>query len=679
MRSVIFRLMLSTASTLLLCVTGSAQVQAAKVAIIDSGSNLNGVTGIDFVRGTNSPFDETKNGHGTTITKIINAFKPVEDMVALKVVGESFQFNPSISEAALAAAVDMPDVKVVDMSNRNPISLGALQAAADGDRILVMNAGNRAGGRPDGIAEFAPLLNGVAIIVGAVDPDNTLAPYSNRAGDLAEFYVVAPGFTEFNETQGTSFAKPHVSGLAALLLWTFPDLSPEDAVKIIFETADDLGEPGVDAVYGHGLINVQKALDPAEGDMIVPGDDGGGGSGAIIIGGLAVVGVAAAVITSKKNRKPMETTLVLDKYKRAYTMDLSDMVQVRPSRGSLDSVLKSLNVLEKIHTISRTPKESSFIRVTEPALENSVAYNPTSWLNDDPAFVPEPSMSYYQQSFDGSGFSFHVNSTLTNEFGALGLASTPDDQISFLSNKSFSLPFLGYSSNGFASQSTHSLTDHSSVRLGLSRVDDQTQFGLRSDAAVVELTHTREKFSFSASLGHLSEYGSMFGGSRNSAYGVDDAKTYSFGLSGAYRLAEDIRLIGSYAYGLSDVDSAGNSLLSDFSSVRSDSWAMGVMFDNVARGRDRIGFAVSQPLKITDGFVDLTVPYAIDANKVVSSNTERVDLGAGGRELALETFYRMWTGKNTRFTTYLMHQRNPSNIAEAPSANTILGIFEYQF
>ncbi len=677
MRSAFFRLVLSTASAVLLAVSGTAQVHAAKVAIIDSGSNLSGVGGIDFVRGTNTPFDETSDGHGTTISQIVNAFKPVEDIVALKVVGASFEFNPATSEAALAAAIEMPDVRVVDMSNRNPISLGTLQAAADGNRVLVMNAGNRARGRPDGIAEFAPLLNGVAIIVGAVDPDTSIASYSNRAGDLAEYYVVAPGFTQFNQTQGTSFAKPHVSGLAALLLWTFPNLSAADAVQIILETADDLGEPGVDAVYGHGLINTQKALDPAEGEMVVPSGGGGGSSAGIVIGGLAVVGVAAAVLSKK--RKPMETTLVLDKYKRAYTLDLSEMTRVRPAHGSLDSVLKSLNVLEKTHTISQTPEKSAFLRITEPALENSTTYNPTSWLNDDPAFKPEPSMSYYQQSVDGSGFSFHVNNTLNNEFGALGLASTPQDQISFLSNKSFSLPFLGYSNNGVASQMTHALTGNSTVRLGLSRVDDQTRFGVRSDATVLELTHTRQKFSVSASIGHMSEYGSMFGGSRNSPYSVDDSKTYSFGISGSYNLASDVRLIGNYSLGLSDVDGTDNSLLSNFSNLRSDSWAMGIMFDNVARGRDRIGFAVSQPLKITDGFVDLTVPYAIDANNVVSSNTERVDLGSGGRELALETFYRMWAGKHARFTTYFMHQRNPSNLAAAPSANTVLGVFEYQF
>ena len=140
-----------------------------------------------------------------------------------------------------------------------------------------------------------------------------------------------------------------------------------------------------------------------------------------------------------------------------------------------------------------------------------------------------------------------------------------------------------------------------------------------------------------------------------------------------------MRVIGNYSHGFSDVNAADNTLLSNFSNLQSDSWAMGLVFDNLFRGRDRVGFAVSQPLKVTQGYVDLTVPYSISTDNVVSSNSERVDLGSGGRELAVESFYRMWVGTRARFTTYLMHQRNPSNLSDASSANTILGIYEFQF
>jgi serine protease len=56
---------------------------------------------------------------------------------------------------------------------------------------------------------------------------------------------------------GTSQASPHVAGLAALLM---ADGSSARSVKQqILKTADDLGQPGTDPLYGRGLINVARA------------------------------------------------------------------------------------------------------------------------------------------------------------------------------------------------------------------------------------------------------------------------------------------------------------------------------------------------------------------------------------------------------------------------------------
>lgn len=673
-----YRSIITLTASLLLAVAGSGHVRAAKIASIDSGSNLPGVTGIDFVRGDNVPNDETSNQHGTTITQILSQYKPPRDIIALKVVGSSFDFNPAFSEAAMNAAAEMDDVRVIDVSASNPISVASLQNAVDNGKVLVMNAGNKAGARPLGIAQFAPLLNGKAIIVGAVDSNNNLEPYSNRAGNLAQYYVVAPGSTNFSSTQGTSFAKPHASGLVALLLWRFPNLSPQDAVNIVFATADDIGAPGVDPVFGHGRINREAALNP-DGDLNIPsgGDDDGGGSGALLIGAVVLGGALAYALTRKK---PLETTLVLDGWDRAFTMDLTKLTETRSDRSSLSAILKSLNTLEKTHVVSESENSTAFLRVREPTLENMPVYNPTSWLNDDRHFVPEPSMSFYQYASDGSGYSFHINSGITHEFGALGLASAPDDQISFLSNKLFSSPFLGYSGNGHASHLRHAFTENSSVSVGVSRVDDQHQFGLRSDAAIFEFTHRQERYALSASFGQLLEYGSMFGGSKGGPYNVDDTFTYSFGLSGSYQLAPGVKLIGNYTQGYSNVDaSQGDSLLSDFSGLRSDAWGAGLLFDNVVQRRDRIGFSVSQPLKVIKGEVNLTVPQSRSLDGTVTRTRDRVDLGSGGRELAVETFYRMWVGDKTRFTTHLTHRRNPEHVSDAASATSILGILEYQF
>ena len=58
----------------------------------------------------------------------------------------------------------------------------------------------------------------------------------------------------------TSFAVPHVTGLAALLVAQLGKGNPGLIRSRILQTTDDLGEPGYDAFYGRGRINVARAL-----------------------------------------------------------------------------------------------------------------------------------------------------------------------------------------------------------------------------------------------------------------------------------------------------------------------------------------------------------------------------------------------------------------------------------
>lgn len=60
---------------------------------------------------------------------------------------------------------------------------------------------------------------------------------------------------------GTSMAAPHVTGALGVLMERFPYLSNPQIRDVLLTTAQDLGEPGVDDVYGWGLVDLKKAID----------------------------------------------------------------------------------------------------------------------------------------------------------------------------------------------------------------------------------------------------------------------------------------------------------------------------------------------------------------------------------------------------------------------------------
>lgn len=177
----------------------------------------------------------------------------------------------------------------------------AITAARDAGVLIVAAAGNENAGTFTSPAS----LEGV-ISVAAVDINSKKAPYSNY-GPAVD--VAAPGgngsadlngdgfpdgilSTWGEETdgggrrysyrfmQGTSMAAPHVAGVLALMRAVNPALKPDDVDRLLAGThpattiriTRDLGAPGRDDLYGHGLIDAAQAVIAAKA---VPGATGG--------------------------------------------------------------------------------------------------------------------------------------------------------------------------------------------------------------------------------------------------------------------------------------------------------------------------------------------------------------------------------------------------------------------
>ena len=129
---------------------------------------------------------------------------------------------------------------------------------------------------------------GNVIFVGASDQTGRIAGWSNRPGEnYKDQFIVAPGDfisggfagsdAEYGWMSGTSMAAPIVTGVIAILHdhWGHLKGDPSATAGILFESATDMGAPGVDKVYGHGMLNINGIFEP----IAIVDEPGGGDDG----------------------------------------------------------------------------------------------------------------------------------------------------------------------------------------------------------------------------------------------------------------------------------------------------------------------------------------------------------------------------------------------------------------
>ena len=253
------------------------------VAILDSGVDVNHpdlkgrlVSGINTVNPLKSTRDD--EGHGTHVAGIVAAGKnngigvtgvagiPGIKVMPVKVFDKSGGSDISISDGIIWA-VDH-GAKVMNMSfgsfYQSPILNDAIDYAYSKGVVMVAAAGNWAS---EEISYPAALSKVMA--VSAIDKNDKLADFSSFGPQID---VCAPGAeiystfwdpykgSTYTELSGTSMASPMVASLAALLLAQNPRLTNDEVRQIIEVSATDLGDPGWDPQFGHGRINVFKAL-----------------------------------------------------------------------------------------------------------------------------------------------------------------------------------------------------------------------------------------------------------------------------------------------------------------------------------------------------------------------------------------------------------------------------------
>lgn len=103
------------------------------------------------------------------------------------------------------------------------------------------------------------------VAVGSIGEDQSRSSFSTY-GRFVDFVTPGESITSlytadrYADWSGTSFSSPLAASVASLVLTANPDLSPAQVVKILRETATDLGKEGRDIEYGRGMLNAEAAV-----------------------------------------------------------------------------------------------------------------------------------------------------------------------------------------------------------------------------------------------------------------------------------------------------------------------------------------------------------------------------------------------------------------------------------
>ena len=399
-----------------------------------------------------------------------------------------------------------------------------------------------------------------------------LASYANRCGTAMNWCLAAPGTNIRSltvgggtaESLGTSLAAPHVTGAILVLKSQFPEMTTPEIHEILFDTAVDLGAPGVDPVYGHGALNLDNAMTPQGAMTAELGETVNEATIPLSMSWIkesAITGGTLAAALSDQNM------LVTDGYDRGYFASMGPRI-------ATDSFLVSPDLQASI--------AAAFTISGSALLEGS----------------NHPEISGHSGDSDISGGSGHPETGYDLRLDSFGMDHDVTriahiDPVMALVSQTEGTEFSLRAPIGKATLSMANVTtlDGNAVSLG----------------AALPLG---DNHSITVSLGHAKETDSILGAKAYGAFAGLESDTFYGRVETDFALDDRITLNGSVTTGRTSFRSTG--LLSR---GRADSLAtaLGVTFNDALAQGDQLSFAVAQPFAVSGGSVTLKSGTGISA------------------------------------------------------------------
>ncbi|MCJ2188234.1 S8 family serine peptidase [Novosphingobium sp. 2638] len=507
-------------------------------------------------------------------------------------------------------------ISKLDPSTPSPGWSQAVASYQASGGLFVNAAGNESAANADGYLDLDASNSRSWLFVVALQGTQTsyeLTDYSNQCGATAMNNCVAAMGTNASQDvdgslvlfSGTSSATPQVSGLAALILSKWPQLTGVEAGQVIVNTARDIGAPGVDPVFGHGLIDVRAALSPVN-PVLSNGVTQTSAAGTVMVvpGAVGAAGFAG---------KALGNVTVLDAYGRDYAGDLSGLVV----RQGKDRSWLNRRVEVQAHAGATS--------LATPHLQASAGF---ASLRAGPGTDEVRTMLTNGRIAVRSGkawFTASLNSSdsVADEF--MGLAPSSDAVFAYSPVADMTLGARYPLGGG---------------QLGIEAVGGRTGYGSASGAVV-----SWRKAGMRLKAGYLDETDVVFGtptGSGALRFG-DGARTVFAEAAHEARFGR-WTLNGYASLGATRLKLAGDMLLTHAGTLLTNRFGLTA---SRPLGKGRVSFGVVQPLTVISGSGTYTVGSSYDlASRSLLFSNRRVDFS--GRTDPLLTFGYMRGGAHSQ-------------------------------
>jgi hypothetical protein len=638
------------------------------------------------------------HGHGTHVTGIIGARKYEDGMfgvaytatlLPIKVLddrgsGTSASVAAGINWAATAAA--KPFVMNLSLGSSSPSSTiaGALQNAVNAGMVVVAAAGNSGGASPIYPARHASegWAKGQIIAVGAVDSNNVITSWSNRAGvDTMNFYLVAPGkdiystYSKLNRRtkqyeatyatmSGTSMATPYVTGAVALIKSGWPYLAAPVVASILFDSATDLGDPEVDPIYGRGLLNLEAALGPigtvntkiASGELAFDGTS------------ITTTGVTGAALQSAA-RQGLLRVAGFDRYGRDFQVDLGPAV--RHTGSTTNGLAGMLSGVDNAAAERRSYKGATY----------TVAYRSEATrlaLGEQSGYTAGKD-GYAMSLMDASGreLVFGLSGMGANAFGLAGELTrggdTPPVQLAH--------PYFSLAERHMHAGIGLPLGDGLRIKLGVLASDPRimTSEGVplvndrRRSMTLGEVSGTYRSTIWTVGLGHLQESDSVLGTVQTGALGYSgNTGTTIANLGVAWSPGARVKIGAQYTTGFtSGMANRSDTLVTGYTSSRSDAYAVFASLTDAFANGDRLSFTVSQPMRSASGAMQLVVPVGADEQGAPVMQNRSIALRPDGREIRTDVLYLTPINRHASTFVGVAFRNQPDHDRTAPRQVTV--------